>query len=314
MNNRAIGEQYSPGSTFKIITTLAAADTRIWQRDQIFNCELTWQGGALFGDALPFREDWRVSLEEEAAGPITMSQALTTSCNPFFWQVGGLMYQRDRDTVADYARMLGLGSSTGLNTLGYREASGNIPQPVDITDALNNAIGQGNTQVTAIQMVRMVSAIANGGTLYRPYIVQQVGGFDDDEVTQEFEPTVVSQLDVSQEALDVVREGMCNVPIDEEFGTSFSIFGRAPYSTCAKTGTAQSGAFAPHSWYVAYAPADNPQIAIAIVVTNSREGSEVAAPIMRRFLENYFNVGISDFPDWWLTPYIPLTPPQGVGG
>jgi cell division protein FtsI/penicillin-binding protein 2 len=65
---------------------------------------------------------------------------------------------------------------------------------------------------------------------------------------------------------------------------------------------------------VDYAPADNPQIAIAIVVPNSREGSEVAAPLVRRFFENYFNVGISDFPDWWLTPYVPLTPPQGVGG
>ena len=312
MNNRAIGEQYSPGSTFKIITTLAAADTNIWQRDQIFNCELTWEGAA-FGDTLPFREDWRVSLEEEAAGPITMPQALTTSCNPFFFQIGALMYQSNPSTVPEYAQVLGLGSATGLNTLDYPEASGNIPRPNNVEDALNNAIGQGNTQVTAIQMVRMVSAIANGGTLYRPYIVQQVGGFNDDDVTQEFEPTVDSQLDVSQEALDVVREGMCNVPIDEEFGTSFLIFGRAPYSTCAKTGTAQTGAFAPHSWYVAYAPADNPQIAIAIVVTNSREGSEVAAPIMRRFFENYFNVGISEFPDWWQDPYVPLTPPQGVG-
>lgn len=313
MNNRVIGEQYSPGSTFKIVTALAAADTQTWQRDQIFECELTWEGGTLFGDALAFREDWRVSLEEEAAGPITMSQALTTSCNPFFWQTGALMYQRDRNTVANYANMLGLGTATGLNTLAYREAAGNIPEPVDITDALNNAIGQGNTQVTAIQMARLVSAIANGGTLYRPYIVEQVGGLDGTTITEDFEAIVTSQLDVSTEAIEVVRIGMCDVPIDEELGTASSIFINAPYSSCAKTGTAQTGAFAPHSWYVAYAPADNPQIAIAIVVTNSREGSEVAAPIVRRFFENYFNVGISEFPDWWQSPYVPLTPPQGVG-
>jgi penicillin-binding protein 2 len=314
MNNRAIGEQYSPGSTFKIVTTLAAADTGIWGRDQIFECELTWEGGAQFGDALEFREDWRVSLGEDAAGPITMSQALTTSCNPFFWQVGALMFRANPNTVADYARMLGLGAVTGLNTLGYPEVSGVIPQPSDITSALNNAIGQGNTNVTAMQMARLTSAIANGGTLYRPYIVEQVGGLDGTEVTQEFEPTVVSRLEVSPEALDVVRTGMCNVPIDEELGTASYLFYRAPYSSCAKTGTAQTGAFAPHSWYVAYAPADNPQIAIAVVVSNSREGSEVAAPIIRRFLENYFNVGISDFPEWWQWEYVPLTPPQGVGG
>lgn len=314
MNNRAIGEQYSPGSTFKIVTTLAAADTGIWQHDQIFECELQWEGAERYGDALPFREDWRASLDEDPAGPITMTQALTTSCNPFFWEVGALMYRANPNTVADYARMLGLGSVTGLNTLGYGEVSGNIPQPLDITDALNNAIGQGNTNVTAIQMVRMVSAIANGGTLYRPYIVEQVGGFDGTEVTQEFEPAVVSRLDVSAEALDTVRTGMCNVPIDRELGTSSYLFYRAPYSSCGKTGTAQTGGTAPHSWYVAFAPADNPQIAIAVVVSNSREGSEVSAPIVRRFFENYFNVGISDFPDWWQFEYVPLIPPQGVGG
>ncbi|MDQ7034741.1 MAG: penicillin-binding transpeptidase domain-containing protein [Anaerolineae bacterium] len=313
INNRAIGEQYSPGSTFKIVTELAAADTQIWQPNQIFDCELIWEGGDLFGDALPFREDWRVSLEEEAAGPVTMSQALTTSCNPFFWQVGALMYQRDRNTIVDYANILGLGTSTGLNTLGYREVGGNIPAPVDITDALNNAIGQGNTQVTAIQMARLVSAIANGGTLYRPYIVEQVGGLDDTPISQNFEAIVTSQLDVSAESIEIVRIGMCDVPIDEELGTASSLFINAPYSSCGKTGTAQTGAFAPHSWYVAYAPADNPQIAIAVVVTNSREGSEVAAPIVRRFFENYFDARISDFPDWWQTPYVPLTAPQGVG-
>jgi penicillin-binding protein 2 len=242
-----------------------------------------------------------------------MAQALTTSCNPFFWQVSALMYQANPNTIVDYARMVGLGSITGLNTLGYREVSGNIPQPQDMTEALNNAIGQGNTNVTAIQMVRLVSAIANGGTLYQPYIVEQVGGFDGTAVTQEFAPVVLSQLTVAPAALETVRIGMCNVPIDEELGTASYLFYRAPYSSCGKTGTAQTGAFAPHSWYVAYAPAENPQIAIAVIVSNSREGSEVAAPIVRRFFENYFNVAISDFPEWWQTDYVRLTPPQGVG-
>ena len=77
---------------------------------------------------------------------------------------------------------------------------------------------------------------------------------------------------------------------------------------------AQTGASAPQSWYVAYAPADNPQIAIAVLVTNSREGSEVAAPIVRRILDNYFNESAAPFPDWWTGDYIQLDPPAGVVG
>lgn len=310
--NRAVSEQYSPGSTFKIVTELAAADSAIWERDQLFNCELTWSGRQ-YGDALEVREDWRVSLEMEAAGEIYMTTALATSCNPFFWQVGALMYQRDRALLVNYARLLGLGGGTGLLGLGI-EANGNIPTPTDVTSALNNAIGQGNTQVTALQMARLVATIANGGTLYRPYIVQRVGGAEGEELLESFAPQALATLNVSPDALAIVQEGMCATTTDRDYGTSYYVFEDAPYSSCGKTGTAQSGAIAPHSWYVAYAPADDPQIAIAVVVTNSREGSEVAAPIVRRVLDRYFDAPQADFPDWWQQDYVPLQAPQGVSG
>jgi penicillin-binding protein 2 len=310
--NRAISEQYSPGSTFKIVTELAAADSRIWERDQLFNCELTWNGRQ-YGDALELREDWRASLGWEEAGEISMTTALATSCNPFFWQVGALMFQRDNSLLVNYARLIGLGSGTGLIGLGV-EANGNIPTPSDITSALNNAIGQGNTQVTALQMARLVATIANGGTLYRPYIVQRVGGFEGEEPLESFEPQALASLNVRPDALAIVQEGMCATTTDRDFGTSYYVFEDAPYSSCGKTGTAQSGAIAPHSWYVAYAPADDPQIAIAVVVTNSREGSEVAAPIVRRVLDRYFDAPLADFPDWWQEEYVPLEAPQGVSG
>jgi penicillin-binding protein 2 len=310
--NRALSEQYPPGSTFKIVTELAAADTRTWTPDQIFNCSLTWSGRA-YGDALELREDWRVSLGWEAAGEIPMTTALATSCNPFFWEVGALMYQRNRSIVADYARMLGLGARTGLQGLGV-EANGNIPNPEDITSALNNAIGQGNTQVTALQMARLVATIANDGTLYRPYIVQQIGGFNDEEIVQRIEPEILATLSLQPDSIAIVQQGMCATTTDRDYGTSYFVFEDAPYSSCGKTGTAQTGAVAPHSWYVAYAPADNPQVAIAVVVTNSREGSEVAAPIVRRVLDSYFSAPIAPFPDWWQEEYVPLVPPQGVSG
>lgn len=317
LRNRAYGEQYSPGSVFKILSTLAAADSDTWQADEIFECNLIWEGQR-YGDSLEFREDWRVVEEMDAAGPITMSTALTTSCNPFFWEVGMLMYDEQPNMLHNYAEGWGFGQPTGIENLsGEAEASGINPIPASPGIAANNVIGQGDTQVTALQMARLVAAVANGGTLYQPYIVQQVGGTDGDPVLETFEPIVAGQLDVTPEALRITQEGMCNVPIDTDFGTSTLIFGDNPippsYTSCGKTGTAQAST-APNSWYVAYAPADNPQVAIAVVVPNSREGSQVSAPIVRRILDLYFGGAVAEFPDWWVEPYVPVDLPQGVGG
>jgi cell division protein FtsI/penicillin-binding protein 2 len=316
LRNRAFDEQYAPGSTFKIVSTLAAADSGTWQREQIFDCQLQWDGRDL-GDSREFRTDWRVEEDGDAAGEVTMAQALMTSCNPFFWEVGGLMYRRDPEMLFAYARNFGLGSPTGLLGIGL-EASGNIPEPQAADEAINNVIGQGNTAVTAIQMARLVAAVANGGTLYKPYIVQQIGGFDGVEVLETFDPIVAGQLDVSPEALAITREGMCGVPSDSHFGTSYSIFdgndyGAPSYSSCGKTGTAEASPNAPIGWYVAYAPADNPQIAIAVVIPNSRHGSETAGPIVRRILDHYFDDTIVNFPDWWNElEYVPVPVPPGV--
>lgn len=318
LSNKAVAEQYAPGSVFKIITTAAATQSDAWQQSEIFNCTLTWDG-TRYGDSLLAREDWRVALEFPPAGPITMSEALTTSCNPFFWEVGALMYQENVRFVADTARTLGIGQTTGLGTdLRVAEARGNVPIPGNVTQALNNAIGQGDTQTNVVQMARMVAAFANGGTLYQPYIVRQVGGIDGTELQQQSEPLVLSQLDFDPIVYDVVREGMCEVPTNERLGTSYIIFNDAPYTSCGKTGTAQAGdatsGIPPHSWYVTYAPAENPQVAVAVVVPTSREGSEVATPIARRILDNYFGVDWAPFPEWWENPYTFVPPPQGVTG
>ncbi len=311
--NRAAAEQYFPGSTFKLVTAIAAADSNTWSRDRIFDCTLEWRG-AQYGDTLEFREDWRVVFEFDPAGQISMPQAIATSCNPFFWEVGGIMYRQEPTLAMDYARLLGLGSSTRAYGLGIAEASGSIPNPPSATEALNYVIGQGDVQVTALQMARLVAAIANGGTVYRPYVVQQIGGRDGEPLVEEFTPEVERQLQLEPDVLPLVRDGMCLTTTDEDLGTSESVFGDAPYTSCGKTGTAQTGRIAPHSWYVTYAPADNPQIAVTVVVTDSREGSEVAAPIARRILDNYFDAPWADWPEWWATEYVPVPPPRGTSG
>lgn len=313
--NRAIEEQYSPGSVFKIISALAAGDSGVWNATDEFDCQLQWFG-ADYGDSQEFREDWRLSDEYDPAGFISMSEALTASCNPFFWEIGAKMYQRDPDLLYNYALQFGMGRPTGIFGLS-NEAGGNIPQPEAMDIALNDVIGQGNTQVTALQMARLVAAVANGGRLYRPYIVSQVGGIDGAPLIATIEPELVGELGVSDEALAIVREGMCQVPINRDLGTSYTIFdgnpyGAPSYSSCGKTGTAQT-LIAPNAWYVAYAPADNPVIAIAVVVPNSRHGSEVSAPIVRRIFDYYFQDEIVNFPDWWIeNPYFVVEPPQGM--
>ena len=307
--NKAVQEQYAPGSIYKIITTLAVGNEEIWEPNSIFECTHEWYGGDRFGDVLEKRLDWTVTDELDPTGPVDMAQALAASCDPYYYEMGALLYQRDPNLLVEYSESMGLGERTALTQIGS-QAAGNLAPPAVVGDAINNAIGQGNVSVTAIQMVTAVASVANGGTLYEPHIVRQVG----DMV---IEPTIVQTLDIDPTILQTVQQGMCLVPIDEDYGTAYRIFGEnpAPYTVCGKTGTAQAGAatsnIPPHAWFVSYAPADNPQIAIAVITLNSREGSEVSAPITRRILDYYFNAPIEPFPEWWEEEYVPVNVPGG---
>lgn len=327
--NRVVQSSYAPASTFKIITTAAAGAEGVFSPDDTFFCGRVWEG-AQFGDSRPERYDWRNFEPEEAnfdTGEVTMANALAASCNPFFYQMGALLF-RDRapSTLTDYARRMGLGRPTGIDITVVPEAAGSLPLPRSVDIAISEAIGQGDIQVSLLQMARMVASVANGGTLYRPYVVQQVG---DGPAT---EPEAVGDIGVPEDILAEVREGMCQVTDStamgmtsgRRVGTAWFVFTDpdfypvTSYTVCGKTGTAQTGQPEPHGWFVAFAPADNPQIAIAGVVEYGREGSETAAPIVRRILDTYFNVPpeqVAPYPDWWFeNSYVPLTIPEGSTG
>jgi penicillin-binding protein 2 len=326
--NRVVQSSYAPASTFKIITTAAAGAENLVEPDDIFYCGRVWEG-AQFGDSRPERYDWRNFEPEEAnfdTGEVTMANALAASCNPFFYQMGALLYRdRGASVLTDYARRMGLGRRTGIDITVVPEAAGNLPLPIAVDVAISEAIGQADIQVTLLQMARMVASVANGGTLYQPYIVQQVGD------GAETEPTVVGDIGVPDEILAEVRGGMCQavdasamgLTSGRRVGTAWFVFSDpdnypAPYVVCGKTGTAQTGRIEPHGWFVAYAPADDPQIAIAGVIEYGREGSETAAPVVRRILDYYFGVPpeqIAPYPDWWFeNSYVPLTIPEGSTG
>lgn len=316
LSNHALREQYSPGSTYKIVTALAAANEGLWRPDDIFFCDIPWSGVDNYGDEIETRYDWRAAHEDmEPAGDITLAGALAASCNPFFWESAGMLYQEGDNLLVDYSQELGLGVRTGIN---LSEAQGNLAPPQTAAQAINNGVGQGDLQVTALQMAGMVSAIANGGTVYQPYIVQQIAPEGDGSApTFSASPEIKNQLSVADLAIEMVQDGMCRVTSDDELGTAYRVFADASYTSCGKTGTAQAGVAGsdvpPHAWYVTFAPADDPEIAVAVVVPTSREGSEVAAPIARRILDNYFNVEWAPFPEWWQEDYNPVDLPPGVG-
>ncbi len=336
--NRATQEQYSPGSTFKIVTLAATAQEGIWKPDQLFDCEMEWDGQQ-YGDTLAKRFDWRASENDDSGqhfptGEITMTEALASSCDPFFYQMGAELFNKSGPTtLEDYARQMGLGQSTGLAPV-VTEAKGQLPVLKSVDQAISAAVGQLDTQVTALQMARMVAGIANGGTLYTPYVIQQIGGENNTAPTFTATPTVAGKMGLSQSTLDIVREGMCDVTTTKTvgrtgpaagvpLGTAYFVFddpdpkgtGIAPYSVCGKTGTAQTARTEPNGWFVAYAPADNPQVAVAVVVPYGREGSETAAPIARRILDAYFNAPQAPWPSWWVNlPYIPISVPDGSMG
>ena len=303
--NKALAEQYTPGSVYKIVTALAAAAENIWDRDRIFDCDYFWYGGE-FGDSEARRTDWRL-LEPgppPPTGAVTMAQALAASCNPFFYQMGALMFEARPDMQTTYAELLGFGKASGLRGLGI-EAAGNVAHPSEAAAAINNAIGQGNVAVTVLQMAQLTAVVANGGTLWQPYIVSHIGQPGETGYRAEQEPTIVAELNLDAEALDIARGGMCFVTSVRDLGTAERVFRDAEYDVCGKTGTAETLGN-PHAWFVAYWPAEQPEIAFAGMMAHSREGSEVVAPMIRRILDDYLGQPQKAFPEWWTEPYIPV--------
>ncbi|MDQ7024099.1 MAG: penicillin-binding transpeptidase domain-containing protein [Anaerolineae bacterium] len=293
--NRATLGIYPSGSIFKVIDAMAVLDTGIYDEETTYFCSGVWE----------FEGDRRFDWLPGGHGSMTARTGIRNSCNPFFYQTGFVLNNVDPFILPNYARVMGLGAVTGINVLP--EAAGTIPDPDLIrtqygrvwtySDAVNMAIGQGEVQVTPLQMVRLYAGIANGGTLYRPLLVRERGILD--QRTFVAEPDAMTTYEVSEDAMRIVREGMCDVTTAPT-GTARYIFlpyGQAPSplndyqgGVCGKTGTAQSPRpeEAPHAWFAAYAPADNPEIAVVVMVENSGDGSAVAAPMTKQIMEYYF--------------------------
>ncbi len=320
LRNNAISEQESPGSIFKIITAAAILNEGLIAPDEIFTCDLIWEGQA-YGDTRAERQDWRVVDGMDAAGEITPAQAIMSSCNPFFWQYGAILYnQVGPSTIPQYARRMGLSRTYGLQS-GFIEASGSVETTAGVDLAINEAVGQGSVTVSPLHMAVMTAGVANDGILYEPYLIRQVGGFDGAAVQLTNQPTPLEPMNFNDGVIEAIKEGMCGVTTNKDLGTAYIRFGDpteefatlANYTICGKTGTAQTLRY-PNAWFIAYTPADDPQLAIAVMVEQSLEGSQVSAPITRRILDDYLGEPRAAFPPWWNNEtYLPLDVPEGGG-
>jgi penicillin-binding protein 2 len=294
--NRATHGLYPLGSVFKVITMSAALESELYTPSTTYSCngEFRELPGEVF-------YDWTVEKDYPPHGTVSLTQGLERSCNPYFWHIGLDLFNQGLTTaLPDMARGFGLGEPTGIE---IPELGGLVPDPEWTTenlghawgpgDAVQLAIGQGGLNVTPLQVARFMAALGNGGTLYRPQLIQSIENAEG-LVQHEFQPDAQAELPLSEDTLNALHQAMYLVT-SSPMGTANRILrypGTFPILVAGKTGTAEVGGDEdPHSWFAGYTfeeRDDIPDIAIAVIVENQGEGSEWAAPIFRRVVEAYF--------------------------
>ncbi len=288
--NRAIQSVYPPGSTFKIIVSLAGLELGVIKPNDKVVCR-----GSLKGGEHSFR-CWK----KNGHGPIAFHQALVESCDVYFYTMGERI---GWDRVAEFARKLGYGSLTGIALPD--EKPGLIPTEAwkekrtrvrwYAGDTYINSIGQGFVLVSPLQACQMISAVANGGILYRPSLLKRTRDRETGEV-KAFSPEITSKIELDPAVLNEVRKALVGV-VNEPDGTAHGAKSELAV-VAGKTGTSQviaqsvagrklSEQTRDHAWFVAYAPADNPKIAVAVLVEHGGHGGSAAAPVAKQVIEEY---------------------------
>lgn len=290
--DKTLFESYFPGSTFKPISALAGLGDHIIDPAQRIECIGYYEIG---------NQRMRCT---SAHGDVDMRSALVQSCNVYFWK---LAEQVGLERINGYARLFGLGERTGLGVNSeargflatrewYEERFGRFR----VGYTLNTAIGQGNTRATLLQLGLAYGALANRGYLYEPRIIEELRT-PEGEVVEEYPPRVARRLEIDSESLEYVAEGMWGV-VNLPNGTAYAARIDGGVTVAGKTGTAEIAPGTPrenldpaqawyfnrsHAWFAGWAPAENPEVAIVVLVEHGGAGGRAAAPIAMRVLQEY---------------------------
>ncbi len=318
MINRVAAEHYSPGSTFKVVTALAAYKSGLFRPETTVNCPGGYRLGA---------RTWRCH-KDAGHGPVNGKQALQYSCDTWYYKVADTL---GLDPVADMGKALGLGSPTGIGVVA--EVPGIMPTE-DYHErlsqggytkgmALNSAIGQGDDNVTPLQLAMVYAAIANGGTLHKPQMVQRIEDLDG-RVIEAFEPQVVRKVEMNPAHRKTIIDALVAV-VHEPGGTAYSKRLK-DIVVAGKTGTAQVAALGAvrlkthqmsfferdHAWFASFAPAENPEIAVVVLNEHGGHGGSDAAPTAMAVIQKYFDLKKQDAtspPPRANQPYVMTLPP-----
>lgn len=304
LHNRTISSPYAPGSTFKMITAIAALETGVVSTTEKIN-----DVGVYPAAHKP--KCWYFNDHGRGHGYLNVSGAIEKSCNYFFYEVSNRM---GIDNLEKYARYFGLGQKTGIElyneragTIANRSITENKGTPWMVGDTLVAAIGQGYNNFTPIQMAKYIAMVANGGHKIDLSIVKNIIQSDGTQVPEsevkEFsnkklgiQPNDGEDLQISQETIHAVLEGMRAVT-EGESGTARSIFANFDISVGGKTGSAEVASTGDvNAWFVGFAPFEDPEIAVVVIVENGGHGY-YTAEVVREIIDEYFGMNVKQVPE-----------------
>ncbi len=290
--NRAISGAYPPGSTFKLVTASSVLENNIVSaNDRLEAPGFITVANQFKPDENFIYKDWKA----DGHGSIDIIDALAQSSDTFFYKVSG-GYQGFQgvgaEKISNMAYNFGLGNPLGIDLPG--EVSGTVPGPLwkkntlDLPwvtgDTYNYAIGQGYLLTTPLQVAAYTSVIANDGKLYQPYLVKEISNCP---ISSHKEPKILKQNFLSPEHINTVKQGMYQSVYDKD-GTAKSLQD-LPFKVAGKTGTAQFNNNQDiHAWFTAFAPYNNPEIVVTVLLEGGGEGSQIAVPIAERILSWWY--------------------------
>lgn len=296
--NRTIQSTYAPGSTFKMITAIAGLETGVTTTTEKIN------------DSGPYPAAhnpacWYYNTYHRGHGPLNVSQAIEKSCNYFFYEVSNRM---GIDNLEKYARYFGLGNKTGIElynekrgTLASRTITESKGTSWMVGDTLVASIGQGYNNFTPVQMAKYISMVANGGNKIDLSIVKSIMKSDGTQVPeseiQDFTNKKLGigednteNLEISQDTINAVLGGMKSVTTDQG-GTAYSIFADFNIIVGGKTGSAETDTGDVNAWFTGFAPFDDPEIAVVVIVENGGHGN-YTAEVVREIIAEYFGMNV----------------------